>query len=123
MKKAIVVAASALAFFTASVVGIDRADAFTPWGPTTPTQIANYLDTSTTIVGDFAQVRAGVFGGAVTAFINANQGPYTNTAQIVCNTGTNAQTLNGTSTTDGNITLVCPWFGSTQSGDGSIQSN
>jgi type 1 fimbria pilin len=65
MKKSII-AAGAIAFVAASLSAIAPAGAIVFWGPTTPTQINNYLDTSTTIVGDFAQVRAGVFGGAVT---------------------------------------------------------
>ena len=119
-----VIAASAIAFVAASVSAIGPAGAITFWGPTTPTQINNYLDSSTTIVGDFADVRAGVFGGAVTAFINSNQGPFVNDAQINCADGSsNSQSLNGTSTSDANITLFCPFFGSLDTGQGSIQSN
>jgi len=123
MKKS-TIAASLLAFVCASLSAIAPAGAITFWGPTTPTQINNYLDTSTTIVGDFAQVRAGVFGGVVTAFINSNQGPFVNQAQVNCLSGaTNAQSLNGTNTLNANITLFCPFFGSVASGQGSIQSN
>jgi type 1 fimbria pilin len=119
-----IIAASAIAFVAASVSAIDPAGAITFWGPTTPTQINNYLDTSTTIVGDFAQVRASVLGGVVYAFMNANQGPFVNQAQVNCLSGAqNAQSLNGTNIYNANITLFCPWFTPVASGQGSIQSN
>jgi hypothetical protein len=123
MRKSII-AASVIAFVAASVSAIDPAGAIVFWGPTTPTQINNYLDTSTTIVGDFAQVRAGVFGGVVTAFDNANQGPFVNQAQVNCADGSsNAMQLNGTNKNNANITLFCPFFGSVASAQGSMQSN
>jgi hypothetical protein len=122
MKKSTIVV-SAFAFAAASLAAISPAGAITFWGPTSPTQIINYTDFSTTVSGDFAQVRAGVLGGGVTAFINGNTGPFVNQASINCNTGTNASQLNGNSTSNANITLVCPWFGSTNNGQGSIESD
>jgi hypothetical protein len=92
--------------------------------PTTPTQIINYLDTSTTIVGDFAQVRAGVFGRGVTAFDNQSQGPFVNSAQIDCADGSqNARSLHGTNTLNANITLFGPFFGPLATGQGSMESD
>jgi hypothetical protein len=113
---------SAVAFAGALLAASVPAGAFTLWGPSTPTSITNYTDNSSVVVGDFAQVRVGVFGGGVTAFINSNKGPFVNTASITCNTGSNGSSLNGTSTTDANITLVCPWFGNTLQANGTIES-
>ena len=123
MKKSII-AAGAIAFAAAFSSAIAPAEAIVFWGPTTPTQINNYLDTSTTIVGDFAQVRAGVFTGGVTAFDDQSQGPFVNQAQVNCADGSqNPRSLNGTNTSNANITLFCPFFGNVNTGQGSMQSN
>jgi hypothetical protein len=83
----------------------------------------NIQDMSTTIVGDQATVRVTVLGGGLFAFMFSNKGAFVNQAQIVCNTGTNAQELPGNNLVNANITLVCTAFGSTSNAQGSIESD
>ena len=122
MKKS-VLAVGALAFVGASVAAIVPASAITFWLESPPFGPHDFPDTSTTIVGDFAAVRVTVLGGGLFAFVDNNKGAFVNAAEITCNTGTNSQQLSGNTTFNGNITLVCPVFGSTSNGQGSIESD
>lgn len=107
----------------AATLGIGGvASAMTTWGPWAPTQSAPVTDNNPN--GDKVTIQASVFNGSAFATVNSNTGPYQNALELKCSDGSEqAQVVNGTNTSNGNLAFFCPFFTSAVVGLGGITSN
>jgi hypothetical protein len=108
----------------ATALGLSgEAGATVTWGPRAPTWSEAITDVNPTSP-DFVTMQVSVFNGSDFSTVNSNAGPFTNELALKCSDGSiQAGSINGNSTTNGNLAFFCPFFTSALYGTGQITSN
>jgi hypothetical protein len=107
----------------ATALGISaEAGATVSWGPQAPTWSTAQTDHGPG--SDYVTMQTSVFNGSAFSTVNGNIGPFNNQLGLKCSDGSiQASSVNGTNTSNGNLSFYCPFFTSAVWGAGQFTSN